>query len=778
MIPERRFFRAGACILLLLGGWTLFFWPILIDGRVPVFRDILDTTVPLGQYIGARLREGKLPQWFPYEGLGEPFIGQLNESTFHPSSWLYAVLQVAAALRWELLLGYLAAGFGQLLFARKLGLSWTGSALAAVAFTFSGYSISLSNVLPYLWGMATLPWLGWLALHVYTEERPWPWVAAMAICWATIVVAGDSHSSIFGGLVALFAGVHTGRLRRLPLCVLASVMAIGVAAAELLPAIDIVRAGPRTGWDTPENIRRLSTMWALHPYQLPELVLPNWLPLKTAYLFANFRRHEGGMWALSIYAGTPVVVLALVGLLSRTRLGVLSAALALFGFWLATGSHGGLEPLFRHLPVFSVLRYPEKHLGIWTVGLPLAAAAGVDWLRARPRLGVPIAFAAVAVACAVAAPLLPADVALRIWPQLAAMPKHVPWLHRAWHDALLAAALSLLLVAVVLVLARRRAPLHFLLPVIVFFDLWSATGSVIGVAPARTLTEPPRFCVAARAQGAGPDGLRAVNVSTRIRKIDEMDAAGNWVGMSLNQLQPAASAMCGIGSIWSYGILSNEPRVVRWAIGRDHLELSPALILYGFGLVVRAFPEDRPVADETVIANLEVIPGEEYLLVKRPAAPRAYAAIPRWAPDLLTARTLVEERGLALVDSPVLIGFGPEQEGSGSAGSVRIAVYEPEHVVLEAQMSRSGAVILNDLAARGWTATVDGEKTPIYRANVLARGVLVPEGSHRIEMRYRLPRLDQGLAVSAGTLLVCIAVIAAGALRRRSVSRSTARTEG
>src|SRR5258708_9368205 len=168
MIADRRaaigFASAAVCLLV---AWALFFWPILIRGHVPVYRDIIETTAPLGHYIGSRLRHLELPQWFPYEGLGEPFIGQLNESTFHPTSWLYAVLPLTVALRWDLLLGYLAAASGQLLFARKLGMSWSASALAAVALTFSGYAFSLRNVLPYLWGMATLPWLGLCAMEVF-----------------------------------------------------------------------------------------------------------------------------------------------------------------------------------------------------------------------------------------------------------------------------------------------------------------------------------------------------------------------------------------------------------------------------------------------------------------------------------------------------------------------------------------------------------------------------------------------------------------------------------
>jgi hypothetical protein len=44
VIVERRLsFGLGACALLLLGTIAIFFWP-MASGRVPVYRDILDTT--------------------------------------------------------------------------------------------------------------------------------------------------------------------------------------------------------------------------------------------------------------------------------------------------------------------------------------------------------------------------------------------------------------------------------------------------------------------------------------------------------------------------------------------------------------------------------------------------------------------------------------------------------------------------------------------------------------------------------------------------------------
>src|SRR5207237_6660955 len=162
--------------------------------------------------------------------------------------------------------------------------------------------------------MASLPWLGLFAAEVYLRDRPWPWVAALGLSWATVVVAGDSHSALLGGLVVFFIGLVLGRLRRLPLCILASVLAIGLAGIELLPAIDIVRSGPRAGWGGMGSIRLLSVGWALHPYRFPELIFANWIPLETQILFSNVRYTEGGTWAQSVYVGIPCVALALAGI--------------------------------------------------------------------------------------------------------------------------------------------------------------------------------------------------------------------------------------------------------------------------------------------------------------------------------------------------------------------------------------------------------------------------------------------------------------------------------
>jgi SAM-dependent methyltransferase len=758
-----------ASALFLLAAWAAFLWPILAQGGVPIYRDILHTTFPLGSYIGARLRAGELPQWFPLEGLGEPFIGQVNESTFHPTSWLYAVLSPIAALRWQLLLGYAAAALGQLLYARRLGLGAAAALLSAVAFAFSGYAISLSNLVPYLWGMATLPWIGLCAAGIARGDAPWRWVGPLAALWATVVVAGDSHSPLFAGIVVLFTFAVLGGARRLPLAVIAGLLALGVAAAELLPAIDIVAQGPRTVWN---SVASLSGLWALHPYRLPELLVPGWMPGDIGREFGAVRYREGTRWAFSIYLGAPAVALALTGIFSRTRRGLAAGLLALAALWLALGVHGGLEPLLRRVvPMLNILRYPEKHLGLFTFAASLAAGAGLDRARKQPFLRLPVALGTAALAAAAAALLLPAGLPLRIWPPLKTHPSWVAELQGGWRAGFFATALWLSLAVALLFLARRRPRAIWLFPAALVAELWSANAKTVAIAPPEMLTALPRFCAAALREGAGPAGVRVLSAPTLYPAYASAEMGVSWAARERNLLEPDDSSLCGIGSLTGWGNLSNEPRAVRRMLGTENLAQNPRPAIFGFGLVIRS---GRPDAGEVILDGVSGTYSS--ILVRRPTAARAYAAVPRWVPDQDAAFAELG-RGLALVDSPVLTGeappsWTPEPGPAGAAGPVRIVEYAAEHVVLEAHMERAGAVVLNDLFAQGWTATLDGAPARLYPANMLARGILVPRGDHRIEMRYRLPRLREGLFVSACSLAACLGLALFARGRRSAASQA------
>ena len=75
--------------------------------------------------------------------------------------------------------------------------------------------------------------------------------------------------------------------------------------------------------------------------------------------------------------------------------------------------------------------------------------------------------------------------------------------------------------------------------------------------------------------------------------------------------------------------------------------------------------------------------------------------------------------------------------------------------------------MLSDLHYPGWAATVNGESTPIERANHLFRAVRVAPGKSTVRFEYRPASLRRGALVSLASALLLAALLV-----RRSVGRS------
>jgi len=85
---------------------------------------------------------------------------------------------------------------------------------------------------------------------------------------------------------------------------------------------------------------------------------------------------------------------------------------------------------------------------------------------------------------------------------------------------------------------------------------------------------------------------------------------------------------------------------------------------------------------------------------------------------------------------------------------VNIISYKENSMVIDTEAKVSSFLVLSEIYYPGWVATIDGEQQPIYTTNYLLRGMYLPAGKHRIEMRYKAPAARTGGIISALTLLV------------------------
>jgi len=122
-------------------------------------------------------------------------------------------------------------------------------------------------------------------------------------------------------------------------------------------------------------------------------------------------------------------------------------------------------------------------------------------------------------------------------------------------------------------------------------------------------------------------------------------------------------------------------------------------------------------------------------------------AAPEAALDLLRAGEAV-----------VLQGAAPARPRADVAGaSLRFQAYSDTEVVLQAQSPAPAYLVLADAFYPGWRATVAGQPTPIYRANLLFRALPLPAGASEVRFYFE-PTLWRA-ALYGGLILWLLALL-------------------
>ena len=117
----------------------LFFYrEALFQGKQFAFRDAAHYYYPLYHKVQSEWEAGRLPLWDPSENGGVPLLGNPTAAVLYPGKLIYAALPYAWAARLYAVAHSALAFAGMLALMRAWGTSRSGSAIAALAFTFGG----------------------------------------------------------------------------------------------------------------------------------------------------------------------------------------------------------------------------------------------------------------------------------------------------------------------------------------------------------------------------------------------------------------------------------------------------------------------------------------------------------------------------------------------------------------------------------------------------------------------------------------------------------------
>jgi hypothetical protein len=743
-----------------------FYFGLWIPDQVVIKRDAFRFHLPMKQYLVERMTAGELPQWFPYDGLGSPFIAATATGLFHPFTALYFLLPAPDAYRASALLSCFLAATGAFLLGCRLGYSPAGSLVAGLAFALSGYVVSLTENIVYLYSICALPLFCAALEKALMASRAW--TVAPAVIWATVVLNGDVQTGYYYGFIGIiwtWGRVPGRRLEGFLRLALAGVLAALLAAVQVGPAAAVFASSSRT---QPDLFHAQAVAWSTHPLRLLTVFAS---PIGgTAdpsqvgrYFFGN--PNLLGMWAESLYLGLPVTGLALLGAWRRPDLRPF-VVLGGFALVLALGRYGGLyEVLFHVVPFWSAFRYPEKFMGIVSFSLAMLAGAGSDALR--EGLGRPHPWLGAAALCGGAWLGLRGE-GMSLW--TAAQFGAPETLAR---EVCLSAATAFLFSAFaawgmwLIILVKRKTRLSeaaFAVTVvsILALDLGRPNIQAYHTASAEFATFIPPFAQAISALEPGsPLGrFRIVSISeSRLAMPDPLRQILGYDAQNVERRQAldlehnaqfhleAALTYFPVHSAAFETMFIKKPRVetatrfnVTYFIGHRVRVQDPR---FSQGLVAELLDYDLALFRNPI-----------------PAKPRAYLSLkPERAASQPDPVTLIARPDFQNGEVDVIETAAATLPGPVASGEVAIEQYAPEKVRIRVDTPREGVLVLLDSYAAGWRATLEnGEQIPIMRANALVRAVVVPAGSHAVTFTYQTPLLAAGAWMSALGVAVCLAM--------------------
>jgi hypothetical protein len=737
---------AAVALLVALAG------PALV-GRVYTADDLGAFHLPMRAFYQNCLSHGDRFDWSPQLFCGFYLTGEGQVGTYHPWHWLlYRHLPLGAAFDVECVANYPLLLLGVYCFLRRWRLRRDAALLGGLMFTFSGFCLLHFVHVNCIAVLAQVPWLlvaidaavrgtspqrrmlAGAAVALLTGSQillGYPQVVAMSLlleaAYALLMLRRVNRIVIRQGDTAVpLAGWLGMPITRTLSLMFWKVLGVAIGGAQLLPTLAAIGESSRQTVDA-----AFRGSGSLDPLNLIQFVAP--------YLFrtrvVGQNTHE-----LGCYAGSVTLMLAVWCVAARAaprRLRLLARAALVtgsLGLLLALGEHGPLFPLVAWLPLFNKFRFPCR--AIVLVHLALAVLAAIGWsalgpgfplkqttglrnnLQTKPRrstgfmpLGLLVVFSFV---LAIGGPRWWSDYTAPAW-QICVGPALA--LSAAWLVALAVRQARWARPALVLLMTVDLGAYglsYAVYPHAVALDQYVAAVSVPPGLPERR--------VAADLAEPNQGGLRRGDalLLTGWKRVDGY--AGLMPARRLNYRGISALRIAGVGWIAADApVAEGAISLARGSANWRPLSESP---LPRARLITQVAPSAEPARD------LERIPLASTAIVE-PSAEKAIELDP------------------------------------GRAGTVAIAEDRPGAIRLQVDSPGRQLLVLSESYHSGWIATVAGKPHPILRVNGDFMGLIVGPGSSEVRFDFHPASLLAGQRLSAGGLILLMAVVLAGSWRSR-----------
>ena len=788
--------------------WLLLFGRFLFAGVgiAPAERDgdFFLFAYPLADVAFEMLGQGTWPLWNPFIDCGVPLLVSVQQGVLYPPNWLHLLVSTERAFCLLIVAHTLFAGGGTWLYCRGRGCSPVGCSLATMVFAVGG-----TQVLHFyegqgmvVYSMAWWPWILWQLDHLarrVTVGR----VAGLAAFLSLQFLAGfPLFTLVMAWLIPaylLVLGVDWSRWAdrsnwQLTVgSVAAALLALGIVAIVLLPAMDFVDQAHR-GRLTLET----AESHALPEAHLVRSLVPGFFGHPVDSTFWADDQH----WNVLTFCGVVPLVLVPWSITSSFRRMVVYWGVVAIG--MLSYCLGGVvfDVCYLFLPGFDLFRRPIALRLFLIFAVAVLAALGWDRLGSlreqdRGQWGLGVLFLSGLAGLAYG---------LSAWSGLLETPEWWRELVRKFPGGVVLlgreselaarfrdAAAGLVLASTMMTLTgavgwwigrgRERGLVGHLVPVLLAVELlmfghpWLQTSQV---ADKREPSARVRAAV-----GHPPGVYRLACLCDEESKLynrfmlDRFETVGGAEDLLPRRFSYFLYALSGqppfLQHVFAFG--PDTPRPVK----RQFLDLLNVRFYVCPQGAQETYASDLagdPLLQTAIFTYRETT----YDLFENPDAADRAVIVHRWqqvepleelesritsSQDLLVEleqrlEPLVRqgiEGGTTIEDNPGITVSLAAGNTLSPAEEVTILSHEAHRVVARVRLDRPGLVVFSDSWTPDWQATIDGRPGRVLPANLFMRAVPCEAGEHTIELRYVSDAFRIGAWLTLGSLLLLLVLV-------------------